>query len=157
MYLFFPIPIPATPAEPAVCDYPDISDVRDDVAYADGDLVGELVVSSAPTEPRDILNRILVFIGTEQLSDDEWSALTIDENSTAQESYAALLGVLQSREAVSTLTDQLSYYFQAKGVLLTTEEPIEDLTSDFVVGVVLDDAIAETDDDSNIFVGGALE
>ncbi len=140
----------------AECDYPDPDDVRDDVVYADGELEGELVVGT-PTTARGILNAILVFIGTERLTDDEWSSLSIDEDSTAQDSYAALLGVLESRDAVSTLTDQLSYYFQAKGLALSVVEPTPDLSSDFIVGHVLDEADSVGDGESNIFVGGALE
>lgn len=65
---------------------------------------------------RDDLNEILAFIGTSSLTDDEWDGLDLDGSSTQVEIYTALLGVLESREAVSETRSRLQYYYQAKGV-----------------------------------------
>lgn len=69
---------------------------------------------------RTFLNGILVFIGSESLTDEEFAALpeglTQDYNLAA---YEALKTVLTERESVSTQLDKLKQYFAAKGVDVT--------------------------------------
>jgi hypothetical protein len=83
---------------------------------------------------RDFLNGILAFIGAESLTDLEFDSLTIDSAAYNSDTYEALSSVLESRESVSTIQDQLYFYFKAKGVEVTEASTAK----------------------SNIFIGDAL-
>lgn len=71
---------------------------------------------------REFLNAILSFIGASSLTDLEFSALPIDSAAYNAPTYQALSGVLESREAVSTMQDKLFYYFRARGVDINAAE-----------------------------------
>lgn len=68
---------------------------------------------------RDFLNSIFAFIGTASLSDEEFDSLTIESYGYDQATYDALIGVLNSREAVSTMKDRLTAYFTARGASIS--------------------------------------
>ncbi len=65
---------------------------------------------------RAILNAILTVISAASLTDDEFSALTIESAPFDINTYNALLAVLDAREVTSTTRDRLRYFFLAKGV-----------------------------------------
>jgi hypothetical protein len=115
---------------------------------------------------RSELNEILAFIGSESLTDEEWESLDgiIDEDSTDQQVYEALLTILLDREGVSEATKRLEYYYLAKDVQLSPPAPyepsemIED-DSNIFVGADMEEAVELTEDDtdSNVFFGFDLE
>lgn len=84
---------------------------------------------------RDFIDSILTFIGTSSLTDNEFDSLTIQAAAYDVETYNAIWAILDSRESISTLGDRLTYYFQAKGLEITTPSSAK----------------------SNILVGGVLE
>jgi hypothetical protein len=68
---------------------------------------------------RDFLDAILAFIGATSLTDGEYSS--IDQTAMAVSNYnlycyIQLSNVLISREAISTTTDRLRWFFMSKGV-----------------------------------------
>lgn len=65
---------------------------------------------------REALNEILSFIGAESLTDQEFDSIELESMDDQQAVYEALFAVVVAREAVSTIKDQLKYYFLAKGV-----------------------------------------
>lgn len=68
---------------------------------------------------RDFLNAILTFIGAASLSDAEYNSLNflnLDAGVYNLAAYTELAGVLVAREAVSTITDRLRFFFLSKGV-----------------------------------------
>lgn len=71
---------------------------------------------------RDFLNTVLAFIGAENLTDDEFDALTIEDTDSDSDNYGALLAVLNSRDSVSNTKNRLAYYYQAKGLLILADE-----------------------------------
>ncbi len=84
---------------------------------------------------RDFLNAILAFVGAESLTDVEFAS--IDEDLSYgynSDTYDALASMLETREAVSTTQDRLSYFFRAKGVEITVNATG---TSNIYVGSVL--------------------
>lgn len=86
---------------------------------------------------RDFLNAILAWIGSTSLTDDEYNSidqtgLTVAVYNTAL--YNQVGAVLISREAVSTVTDRLRYFFLAKGV---TVDPISSAKSNIYIGDAL--------------------
>ncbi len=84
---------------------------------------------------RGYLNSILLFIGAESLTDEEFEDIDLDSTEDPIEVYNVLLGVLESRELISEMSSRLQDYFTAQGVAVTL--PAAPVT--------------------NIFVGGALE
>lgn len=83
---------------------------------------------------RDFLNTILSFIGAASLSDDEFSSVDEDlDTSEEQDVYDTLLVILNDRGSVTDAANRLRYYYLAKGV-------------DF----------SEGNGSSNILVGGGL-
>lgn len=84
---------------------------------------------------RDFLNAILTQIGTATLTDDEYAGLTISVYGYDQETYNALLSVLVSREAVSSIKNQLLSYFQAKDPSIGA---VSTATTQIYVGSVLE-------------------
>lgn len=84
---------------------------------------------------RDFLNAILTAIGAASLTDEEFSGLSITEYDYDQATYDALLAVLVSREAVSSMRDKLLYYFKAKGATISEGS---DANSQIYVGSVLE-------------------
>jgi hypothetical protein len=85
---------------------------------------------------RDYLDEILSFIGSESLTDEEFTSITLEDTLDQIANYNALLTLLHSRESVSETKARLQYYFLAKGIKVTTQH---------ISGM------------SNIFVGSALE
>lgn len=83
---------------------------------------------------RAALNAILSFIGAESLTDNEYDALTIEDTQDDVATYEALNAVLVGREAVSTLTDRLRYYFLAKGADVPS---IDNGRSNILIGIPL--------------------
>lgn len=83
---------------------------------------------------RGYLNSVLAFIGAESLTDEEFETITLENIDDLVANYEALLGILESRDAVSEMTARLQYYYMAQGVQ------------------VVPASLAQ----SNIFVGGAL-
>lgn len=87
---------------------------------------------------RDWLNGILSFIGSESLTDVEYSSMNVLNITTGEYSQAAydeLTKVLQSRNGISQTQDNLTALFKIKGLGVTPA----------VVGK------------SNIFLGASLE
>lgn len=82
------------------------------------------------------MNAILAFIGAASLSDDEFNALTIEDQVYTEEVYLALIGVLDARESVTSTRDRLTHYFQARGVEVTAPSAAK---SNILVGGVLCD------------------
>lgn len=67
---------------------------------------------------RDWLNSILAFIGSESLTDGEYSGVNTSLLTLSvynQAAYDALASVLDTRDAVSTVQDRLVAYFKARG------------------------------------------
>jgi hypothetical protein len=128
-------------------------------ALQNGDsITGEMKGTVPPSTAREVCDVILDFIGSESLTDEEWS--TIDDltmSSTPQELYDALFSVLESRESVSTMTERLQSYFLAKGVDVTEAEETEDTESKIFLGDDLEGTLTEDTDESNVFIGGDLE
>ncbi len=69
---------------------------------------------------RDDLNAVLETIGSESLTDEEFDALSVTDDSLPVEIYTAIAGVLDSRESVSDQKDRLKYYYLARGVQVST-------------------------------------
>lgn len=84
---------------------------------------------------RDWINTVLSFIGTTSLTDDEFESLPIEAAMYDQDTYDAIVGVLQSRESVSNLLDRLTAYWQARGIEFT---PATNGRSNILVGAVLE-------------------
>lgn len=144
---------------PPTSTNPGVENVLLDVEYTinDVDFEGTFDPNSDATTMRQFLNFILDFIGAESLTNDEYSSITLEDDSFTynQEKYDALLTVLESREDVSDAKDRLKYEFMAKGV--DVEEAEDDIT-----GIYLGDEISGDDGDSdetksNIYAGGVLE
>lgn len=72
---------------------------------------------------RDFLDAILMFIGSESLTDEEFDGIDATDEEYTQETFDLLKAVLESRDSVSTQLDKLAYYFLAKGVAVTGSEP----------------------------------
>jgi hypothetical protein len=68
---------------------------------------------------RDFVDAILAFIGTASLNDDEFELIEETAQSYTAELYADMLEVLDEREAISSVRDQLTAYFTARGVEVT--------------------------------------
>ncbi len=66
---------------------------------------------------RDLLNAILLFIGSESLTDEEFDTVDIENPESNAEKYEALLAVLNVRSLVGGMQDRLRYYFLAKGIV----------------------------------------
>lgn len=86
---------------------------------------------------RDILNGILVFIGAESLTDEEWNSLDIDDGADQEAQFNALKFILSSREAVSDMYRRLTCYFKAKGMVFGEESNSEIGSSNIFLGSVL--------------------
>ncbi len=86
------------------------------------------------SDDREYLDGILSFVGAESMTDLEFNALTITNVANDVANYNALVGVLNSRELVSSQLSRLSNYYLAKG----TDIDVADQAK------------------SNIFIGGAL-
>lgn len=84
---------------------------------------------------RDFINAVLAFIGTSSLTDLEFSALTITAAGYDNATYLAIVGVLDSREGVSTMRDRARYVFLAKGLEL--DDPPAAAKSNILVGGLL--------------------
>jgi hypothetical protein len=69
---------------------------------------------------RVFLNNILSFIGSESLTDDEFSSVGVSVQEYSKEVYEALKTILQNREGVSGQLKKLQSYFVAKGVDLSS-------------------------------------
>lgn len=86
---------------------------------------------------RDFLDAILSFIGTSSLTDDEYDSidqtdLAISDYNLA--AYTQLSNVLISRDAISTTTDRLRFFFLSKGV----DVPVTDkANSNILIGAAL--------------------
>jgi hypothetical protein len=67
---------------------------------------------------REFLDAVLAFIGSTSLTDEEYGFCQgeIDDTSDNVANYETLLGVLDLREAVSSMKQRLQYYYLAKGV-----------------------------------------
>lgn len=72
---------------------------------------------------RDYLNAILAFIGVESLTDEEFDAIELEDTDNLVDNYNALLGLLESREAISESRTRLQYYFLAKGADVGSDSP----------------------------------
>ena len=86
---------------------------------------------------RDWLNAILAFIGSTSLTDDEYDSINFVDVTNGvydQASYDALAGVLETREAVSTMQERLVGVFTAKGADI---EEIEQASSNIYIGDAL--------------------
>lgn len=79
---------------------------------------------------RDYLNGILLLIGAESLTDEEFGSVTVIDPTDDVGVYDTLLLILQAREVVSEMTSRLMYYFQAKGVAVS--EPVNSRSNIFV-------------------------
>ncbi len=64
---------------------------------------------------RDFLDSILAFIGSESLTDLEYSGIDLDSELLDQASFDALKSVLESRDSVGSQLDKLTYYYKAHG------------------------------------------
>lgn len=70
---------------------------------------------------RDFIDAILTTIAASSLTDEEYSEyITITSQTYTAALYTEILLVLDSREAVSNTRDRLKYFFQARGVEVTT-------------------------------------
>jgi hypothetical protein len=107
-----------------------------------------------PTDLRGTVNQILRFTGEPSVTDEEFEDLDITLESTTDELYAALVILLESRDAVSTSVIRLEAYFKAKGITLTIDPPVT--SSRIIMGSVLEDETLVEDENSNIFLGGDL-
>lgn len=83
---------------------------------------------------RSFINAILSFIGSESLTDEEFDGLTITVYGYDQATYEAIDAVIAARDSSSNMRTRLGYYFQAKGVSITSVSQAQ----------------------SNIFIGGEL-
>lgn len=86
---------------------------------------------------REFLNAILITIGAESLTDDEFE--TVDDsllpNVWDQDHYDALAAVLDTRDGVSTSQERLVFQFKAKGVDV---DALETGKSNIFIGAVLE-------------------
>lgn len=64
---------------------------------------------------RTLSNQLLAFVGAVSLTDAEFTFGNLDPQYSV-ELYAALLAVLDGREAVSSTRDRLRYFFLARGI-----------------------------------------
>ncbi len=136
------------------CDYPVPSTVLHDTVYAYGALVGTY---GAAQTLRDLLDKILNFVGETSLTDVEYDDIGITEESTVTETYLALLAVLNTRGAISATVDRLAYYFRAKGFEVSQPAPEpEEPESKVLIGDELDKTFTVEPGKSNIFIGGEL-
>ena len=87
---------------------------------------------------RDFLDAILSFIGSESLTDIEYSDIDLEDEEYTLETYEALKATLQERESVSTQFVKLQSYFTAKGVNLS-EDISPTPTSNILIGGSLDE------------------
>lgn len=83
---------------------------------------------------REYLDSILSFIGAESLTDEEFSSITVTDQSDHQAVYSSLLSILETRESVSEMRSRLQHYFLAKGIEVT---PPNDANSNILVGACL--------------------
>lgn len=65
---------------------------------------------------RAFIDSILAFISAASLSDLEFETFTVNTPSYSVELYKEMMRVLDAREVVSNTRDQLTFYFQARGV-----------------------------------------
>lgn len=74
---------------------------------------------------RAFLNAILAFIDAASLSDVEYASIELTEQEYTQETYDALLTIIDERETVSNTRDRLRYYFLARDVVISESIPAE--------------------------------
>lgn len=88
---------------------------------------------------RDFLDDILAFIDAESLTDEEFSALSLEGSpEPSKEAYTALHAVLETRESVSDATKRLRYYFLAAGTDVgDAEAPATTPKSNILIGTKL--------------------
>lgn len=82
---------------------------------------------------RVFLNNILSFIGSESLTDVEFSTIESTAEEYSKQVYEELKAILQARESVSGQLKKLKAYFMAKDVDLTTT-PARDQKSQILIG-----------------------
>lgn len=68
---------------------------------------------------RDFLNSILYFIGSESMSDEEFSTVLSTYEVYDQSTYDDLLRIVNVRGSVSNEAERLSGYFTARGANFT--------------------------------------
>jgi len=71
---------------------------------------------------RDFLNAILAFIGAESMTDEEFETIESELPIYDQGTYDDLSNILESREAVSSIQDRLTAYYEARGVTISENE-----------------------------------
>lgn len=117
---------------------PGLANVLQGVVYlANGaTLTGTLQAARTGTM-RDFFNAILALVGSTSLTDVEYtsinqSGITIMVYNLAL--YTQLGAILTGRESVSTVTDRLRFFFQAKGINV---DPIVKAKSNILLGIDL--------------------
>lgn len=83
---------------------------------------------------REFLDAILGVIGSETLTDDEFSTIEITETTYTEATYDALKAVLQAREDVSGQVKRLKLYFLARGVEFVKTQPTKVPKSNIFLG-----------------------
>ncbi len=74
---------------------------------------------------RAFLDAILEFIGSESLTDVEFDATGLeDPPAYSTLTYLALKEVIEAREGASVQAERLKFYFQAKGVELSSDPAV---------------------------------
>lgn len=81
---------------------------------------------------RVFLNGILSFIGSESLTDSEYSTVNLTEQNYSLATYEALRSVLESREMVSNQLWKLKSYFRIKGTVVSGEKSVRPVSQIFV-------------------------
>jgi len=71
---------------------------------------------------RDFLDAILAFIVAESMTDEEFDTIVSTIPIYDQATYDDLAGILETREAVSTVQDRLVAYYKARGVEVTAAD-----------------------------------
>lgn len=90
---------------------------------------------------RDFLNAILAFIGSESLTDEEFS--NIEDQGTfvlySKATYDVLKATIEARESVSGQAKKLKLYFIARGVDVSEAAELKTHTprSNILIGVAL--------------------
>lgn len=109
----------------------------DDEFYTPEISSASFTYDDSPTGSRGFYDYALDFIGAASLTDEEFESITVENPDWNEETYLALLQVLNDREMLSDTTDRLEFLFLASGA---------DVSEDSNETAV-----------SNIFIGGALE
>jgi hypothetical protein len=65
---------------------------------------------------REFLDGILIFIGSESLTDTEFNSIELTAADYNKETYEALKAVLENREDVSSQSKKLKMFFLSKGI-----------------------------------------